>query len=279
MNEPNVLPIRFLIENKIIAPFGLGQIERYYKRSQKYFDDKACAKCFTVLLAPECYYKNAPFFQIKQKNAFDYIISYDEILEFLEDQASKEIVLELSSRYHHKARILKQAIEKGRRPRPDPIDDPLTHAFKTKYRQFASEYYPHFQPTDPFGKNVSRSSDWIYLRHPTLKMFSNTIPLILVHKYRPGHDRLDLQFTGWGKYNAIIWPRIQSLLEYKMQYSITNKTAIISIPLIPIDINKSFEEESPKVRAALEEASRLIFWLERNQPRLLEIVQEIKKRR
>lgn len=277
VKEPAGRPVRFLVENKIIAPFGPGQIERYRKRSWKYEHHKKCKRCFTVLLAPECYYKDSPLFQDAEKKAFDFIVSYDEVRGFLEDLKQREGVTEASRRYFHKIRILEQAIEKSRRGPSEPVDDPITHSFKEKYYRYVAEHFPNFESTKTTGKKVSAYSDWINLHHSILKKFSDISKLGLLHKVRKGHDRLDLQFTGWGKYDAIVRPKLEPLLEYRMKYIVTTNqhTVIISIPLIPIDIQKPFEEESSKVHAALGEANRLINWLERNREPLLAIAREI----
>lgn len=276
VKEPAGQPVRFLVENKIIAPFGPGQIERYRKRSWKYEHHKKCKRCFTVLLAPECYYKDSPLFQDAEKKAFDFIVSYDEVRGFLEDLKQREGVTESSRRYFHKIRILEQAIEKSRRGYV-AINDPVTQEFNVKYFQFALDQSLDIGVRNPGTKSVPAGSRWFYLKHHSLKKHPDLPELKLVHKIGPGHDRLDLQFTGWGKYDAIVRPKLEPLLEYRMKYIVTTNqhTVIISIPLIPIDIQKPFEEESSKVHAALGEANRLINWLERNREPLLAISREI----
>lgn len=277
VKEPAVRPVRFLVENKIIAPFGDRQIERYRDRSQKYVDKGKCEKCFTVLLAPACYYQNAPFFKKEQKEVFDFIIAYDEILGFLAGLASNEYDLELTNRYIHKTRLLTQAIEKSRRGYV-PVNDPVTQEFNVKYYQYVIDQPFGIRVRNPSHQSVPAGDSWFYLHHPNLKKDRDLLKLKLVHKILPKPDRLDLQFTGWGKYDAIVRPKLEPLLEYRMRYVLTkNKhTVMISIPLIPIDMKKSFEEESPKIHAALGEAKRIITWLDRNHPHLLAIAKEIK---
>ncbi|MFB3787166.1 MAG: hypothetical protein ACE15F_12445 [bacterium] len=230
----------------------------------------------TALLAPACYYQNAPFFQDKQRVAFDVIVSYDEILGFLAGQASNEYELELTSRYLHKARIVSQAIEKSRRV-SEESRGPVTDEFNLKYFQFIHDQPFRFTMRSPGTRSDASGCIWFFYQHPGLKIDRDLMKLKLVHKIGPGHDRLDLQFMGWGKSDAIVRPKLEPLLEYRMRYIVTKNqhTVMISIPLIPINIHKPFEEESPKVRIVLEEANRLMDWLERNRPPLLEIAREI----
>ena len=118
-----------LIEDKINAPEQPQQAERYHKTGKSLLRLKEYDEYRTCLLSPKDYYKDdAPMEKYEKR------ISYEEMLEFFEDQPDTE-------RIQFKKMVLKNGIKRARKSYRQILDE-KTDNFYRYYEKLAREANP-----------------------------------------------------------------------------------------------------------------------------------------
>ena len=231
----------FLIENKIDASFQPQQAMRYCHRGEKYIKEKECDAYCTVLVAPKKY--------IRDNEDFNFVIQYEAIKEWF--LARKE----LGDRAKYKAEMLDIAIEKSRRGYR-PIPDEKTIAFWRAYWELANEIAPELKMKEP-RKDIPVGSSWIFFKPNSLKK-----GLCLIHK--ANHGYVDLEFTGKGEQIDILQNKYGSVLKKEMLLEKTNKSAVIRLPVKPLNTQGDFNKQKDFAIAALQKAQELLAWQAEN---------------
>ena len=155
-----------LTENKIDAPPGPNQAEDYAKYAEWGKENHLWKSAVTVLMAPEGYLTRSI------SNAYDRIISYEEVAEWAESfglQALSEYLLAGIKRYQHT----------GEPRNPDEV----ISLFRVQYSGLLRDEYPHlYKLLSARGKKLfDGSQKWFY--------FKLTNGVEIVHKISNNKDR------------------------------------------------------------------------------------------
>ncbi|MEA4910816.1 hypothetical protein SDC9_21681 [bioreactor metagenome] len=219
-----------LIENKIDAPFQEAQYERYLKRATALSEDNSKV----ILVAPEGYIKN--------KNEFEYHISYEELSRFFENKKG--------SRNEYKMEILRLAIEQERRGYQIIKDEQVT-AFWKEYYIYVKINIPELEMPDP--KSKPSSSSFVYFK-------SSWVPknMKLIHKMEKGN--LDLELSGQAdKYEEIIEKYKENIIE-DIEIVVTGKSLVFRTNVPDLNLKNIFEEERDKMEEFISKYNLLKNW-------------------
>jgi len=130
---------------------------------------------------------------------FDHRLSYEEIARFLSQRAD-DIGGELGERLSHRARLLDQAVTKGRRGyRAVPL--PVIADFNSAYVTLCRRDFPNLKPGPAMLKAASPGESVTMIFAPdTLPKWSHLPQMRLVHQLREAN--VNLCFYGWGDHFA-----------------------------------------------------------------------------
>ena len=253
VDAPKVERIRIRIENKIDAPFGDSQAERYEGRARQDLSDREFDQSLCILMAPNDYIESVP----GDFASFDETISYEQIAEAFEERAD-QVDEESGRRCRHKIEMLEQAIYKHRRGYT-PEADPKVTAFWKGYWEDARRVAAGLRMERPGDKPAQ--SGFVHLT----KSIEAKRPLPgckTLHKL--AHGRVDLQITGWADRLEAVGGAIDPLLAPGMILRKAGKSLAVSIEVPVLDTTRPFDQQRDEARAGLDAATRLQAWFNQN---------------
>ena len=253
VDAPKVERIRVRIENKIDAPFGDSQAERYEGRARQDLAEGEFDRSLCILMAPNDYIEAVPDGAAR----FHETISYEQIAEALGERADY-LDEESSRRCWHKMEMLEQAIHKHRRgytAEPDPKVTEFWQGYWDDARQAAAGLRMDRPADKPSRSGFVHFTRSIQSKRP--------LPgCKIVHKL--GHGRVDLQITGWADRLEAVANAIKSRLAAGVTLRKAGKSLAISIEAPVLDTTRPFEEQRDKAWEGMDAASRLQAWFNQN---------------
>lgn len=232
----------FLIENKIDASFQPAQPLRYKQRGEKYIKEGECVSYSTVLIAPKKY--------IRDNEDFDFVIEYEQIRDWFNNQAPQD------KRAEYKAKIFSLAIEKSRRGYR-PIPDEKATNFWHAYWQISKEIAPELGLKEP-KKDIPAGSTFIIFKPKVLPK-----DISLVHKIDRGF--IDLEFRNKGSQIEAFKEKYQQFLEEGMIIERAHKSAVIRVFTEVLSFDKDFDKQRQSVIDGIKKAKNLLQWFVKNK--------------
>lgn len=139
--------VGILIENKIAAPEQDRQAERYHLRGVRSREAGKFDEYLTVMCAPRRYLDG-----LSDESAYQHSVSYEEVAGWFEAQDGRRAVW--------RARILREAIERGRRGYTMQVSAVHT-AFHLAYWEHLRRHHPRIFMAKP--KSKGPGSTWIIM--------------------------------------------------------------------------------------------------------------------
>ncbi|CAN5183587.1 hypothetical protein BH09PSE1_BH09PSE1_15660 [soil metagenome] len=260
-------PIILLIENKLDAGEQVDQAMSYREEAAHLQATGAASTVRTVLVRPEQYGRTNAAFGAQ----FDHCLSYEDIATFLRLRAD-DLGGELGHRLSHRARLMDQAVTKGRRGyRAVPL--PIIADFNSAYVALCRREFPNLKPGPAMLKAVSPGESVTMIFGPdTLPKWSHLPQMRLVHQLREAN--VNLSFFGWGDHFADLVAPLSVALKgtgFKIVPTINKRKAgrsgLMIVAMTPAVSNQMpFAEQEAAVVAGLQAAETLRRWLADNRP-------------
>jgi len=226
-----------LIENKIDAVVQPEQAQRYHKRGDKGLSDQNWDEYKTCLVAPQKYLNTTSNAQL-----YDFAISYESLQRWFLEQETDPV------RYHYRAKIIQEAIEKNRRGYTIVPDDRVSD-FWFRYWELSSQIAPELELKEPSMK-PSKSS-WIHFYPSTL-----TKNMHIVHKLEKGV--VDLQINGGAQQADQIVARLQPIIPDDVSIEITGKSLSLRKEVPIINHFGDFDDQKNLVENGIQTAQLLL---------------------
>ena len=224
--------VGILIENKIAAIEQANQAERYHVRGTRAVNEKKFHLYMTCMCAPQRYLDGLP-----GDSPYTRKIPYESIAQWFERVDSP--------RHRWRLRLLKEAIEQGRRGYTMVVDSIATR-FHADYWAYLREQHPAIQMTKPGNKGSN--STWIVMKGVA---FPKGVAL---------HHKLDQQVIELGFENSTV----ERLLQVKSKWPPhivpvqKGRTAALRVNVPRIDIRVSLGEQVDSLAVALATAEELV---------------------
>lgn len=241
-----------LIENKVDAILQPAQAERYHLRGADYLASGRCARFFTVIVAPDEYFRDAT-----QTKGFQYRVSYEAVMQWF-DQAER-----LGARRRYKVDLLRSGIEKIRSGYQHQVDAAVTEFFQC-YTNIVSASYPGLGML-PTGERASRGGR-VHFKRPEL----TAVKVDIAHKSLVGWVDLRLRERAERMPTVII--RLSPLLEPGMSIRAAGKSPVVGIQTPVLDPSQPAQPQLNQIQHALSAVKRLQCWALEHHAVLAELI-------
>ncbi|WP_294239548.1 hypothetical protein [uncultured Sphingomonas sp.] len=192
-----------LIENKLDTTEQPQQAESYRMEATALVTE-GFHKALTVLVCPEAYAAKAPAFAEK----FDAVFTYERVLAVLKARAGSETG-ELALRLQHRAELMSQAIEKGRRGY-QAVPLAAVGNFTRAYVAMLGELGIALPPGPSMLKEAPAESKTMIFAPSALPKWDFLPQTRLVHQLREGNANICLY--GWGDHFSRLAGQMASAL-------------------------------------------------------------------
>lgn len=224
--------IGILIENKIAAIEQPAQAERYHRRGERAVTEMKFHRYVTCMCAPRLYLEG-----LRKDSPYTHQISYERIAQWFEEGNSP--------RHRWRLRMLKEAIEQGRRGYTMAVDPVVT--------KFHSDYWTHLRQNAPAilmvkPGNKGSGSSWIVMKGVS---FPRGVAL---------HHKLDQQVVELGFERRTV----QQLLGIKSDWpqhivpAQKGGTAALCIHVPEVDMRRSLGDQIDALTVVLQAAQELM---------------------
>jgi len=259
-------PIILLMENKLDAGEQVDQATSYRQEAHHLEASGAASIVKTLLVRPNQYGRNNAAFDAQ----FDQCLSYEDIGAFI-DQRAESVGGELGWRLSHRARLIDQAVTKGRRGyRAVPL--PVISDFNSAYVALCRRDFPSLKPGPAMLKAASPGESVTMIFAPeSLPKWPHLPQMRLVHQLREAN--VNLSFYGWGEHFADLVAPLSVALkgsDFRIVPTINKRKAgrsgLMVVALTPAVSNqKPFIEQQDAIVAGLQKAEALREWLDGNR--------------
>jgi hypothetical protein len=221
-----------MIENKIAAPEGDRQDERYHLRGIRSREQGRVDDYVTVICAPQRYLD-----ALESGSAYQHRVPYEAIAEWFEAGEGRRAAWR-----HH---VMREAIDQGRRGYKMLVNQTTT-AFHRDYWEYLQRKHPRLR-----------------MRRPTEKGNMSTWIIMQGHDFPPGvklHHKLDQRTVELGFQGR----RLEELLAVKLTWPEDilpvqkGKTASLLISVPNVDMGKGLASQVDVIEVVLAAAYRLM---------------------
>ena len=180
--------VLLLIENKLDTSEQPLQAESYRAEAEEQAANHHLVR--TILVCPKTYSEENPVFS----KGFDHVISYESFAAFFEARVLRETG-ELAARLGHRARMMRQAIEKQRRGYTQVIH-PAKRQFTERYVALAREIAPELVPGPSMLRESAADSVTMIFGPASLPNWAFLPQMRIVHQL--GEGNANICFYTWG---------------------------------------------------------------------------------
>ena len=252
-------PILLLVENKLDTAEQPRQAESYQEEARLRSTSYAAVR--SVLVSPEGYMQA----RHKFASSFDANISYEAIARYLEAR-SAELEGEISARCAYRARLLVQAVDKGRRGYVQVIH-PAKRAFSRRYVALLEESRSLLVPGPSMLKDSGAESVTMIFAPETLPRWPFLPQMRIVHQLREANANIN--FYGWGDHFAQLAQEMAPVLRgtnYRLvptgNKRRNGRSGLMVVAETPrIDQFGDFDEQTDAIRAGIAATEGLRAWL------------------
>ncbi len=192
--------VLLLIENKLDTSEQPRQAESYRAEAKEQAASHHLVR--TILTCPQSYRAENTVFAA----GFDHVISYESLAGFFETRAAHETG-ELSARISHRARMMRQAIEKQRRGYTQVIH-PAKREFTTRYVDLLREMAPELIPGPSMLRESAADSVTMIFGPESLPAWPFLPQMRIVHQLREANANIN--FYTWGDHFNELAARISA---------------------------------------------------------------------
>lgn len=192
--------VLLLIENKLDTSEQPRQAESYRAEAEEQAASHHLVR--TILTCPQDYRAaNSGF-----AKGFDHVISYENLAGFFEARAARETG-ELSARLSHRARMMRQAIEKQRRGYTQVIH-PAKREFTARYVELLRDLAPELIPGPSMLRESAADSVTMIFGPESLPKWLFLPQMRVVHQLREANA--NISFYTWGDHFNELAARISA---------------------------------------------------------------------
>jgi hypothetical protein len=256
-----------LIENKLEADDQPRQAESYREEAGILITQGRAQCTATMIVCPAAYRAENPGFIA----GFDSIITYEEIVSFLQAQADREIHRELAMRLVHRCDLLCQAIKKKRRGY-ERVPVAAIGTFNRDYVDLCRKRFPGLIPGPAMLRpEVPGESVTMIFAAETLPKATWLPQTRLVHQLREANANIN--FYTWGDaFEAIALDLRRDLQGTGFTLSATvnrrkggRSGLMVCVPTPPVDNQRPFADQTGAILQGMGAADRLRGWFLANQ--------------
>jgi hypothetical protein len=256
-----------LIENKVTDDFQEGQAESYAAEVSLRRNELGLRRVAAILIAPEARLRT-----LARKAEFDCVLSVESICATLERRIDAVPDGELRRRLMVKIELLDAIAGKRTASRWIPVAVPEKRDFAKRYEQLAGEVIPdlRIRPSDDGPKALTR----FFERFPHQEAFPCKVRLKHEFGSRDPVKYANLQFDGRAEaFDRVaatkdIFPPDGSIFPICGGKSLMIRVATPGL----VPDGDRFEEQREKVMEGLHAIRRLSEWLQKNGPRLRDLI-------
>jgi len=256
-----------LIENKLEADDQPRQAESYREEAEILITQGRAQRTATMIVCPTAYQSENPGFIA----GFDNIITYEEIVSFLQAQANQEVHRELAMRLSHRCDLLRQAIEKKRRGY-ERVPVAVIGTFNRDYVDLCRKRFPRLTPGPSMLKpEAPGESVTMIFAAETLSKAAWLPQMQLVHQLREAN--VNINFYTWGDaFEAVALDLRKDLQGTGFTLSATvnrrkggRSGLMVCIPTPTVNNQLPFADQTDAILQGMDAADRLRHWFLANQ--------------
>lgn len=255
--------VLLLIENKLDTSEQPRQAESYREEAREQAASHHLVR--TILICPQDYRAANSGFAA----GFDHVISYESLADFFEARAAREKG-ELSGRLSHRARMMRQAIEKQRRGYTQVIH-PAKREFTTRYVELLREMAPELIPGPSMLRESAADSVTMIFGPESLPKWPFLPQMRIVHQLREANANIN--FYTWGDHFNELAARISADLAGTGIRAIpsVNKRKngraglMLMVPTPALDHFIPFDDQTEAVREGIAATRALRTWFVSHQ--------------
>lgn len=255
-----------LVENKLDTDEQAQQAESYYEEAQAHQQNYDLVQ--TVLTCPANYLPGHKKFA----DAFDYVLRYEAVAEFLE-QRSTSVGGEIGDRCAHRASLIRQAIGKQRRGYVQVVH-PGKLAFSSPYVELVGNLAPRLIPGPSMLRESAAESVTMIFAPSTLPKWHFLPNTRLVHQLRAANANIN--FYRWGDYFEELADEMEPSLQgtgFRLVPSVNKRPngrsgLMVMADTPQVDQMGDFEAQSEAIKTGIVETERLLDWFIASQKKL-----------